>query len=240
MPQKRNVSTKKLLEAFELYDSGASFKSTIKKLQLNIDPRALTLYYQRYQQHGLTALLPKQSNRRYSESFKRQVVLEHQRDGYSHRALAAKYDIPSHETVRDWIIRYTSGKPLADYTPRPEVYTMKARKTTYEERVEIVKACLENGLNYKETAALYKVKYAQVYGWVQKYKKHGAPGLVDGRGKGKPVSTLSESDAQAARIEALEARNKWLEMENEVLKKQKQIEEELMRQESDRKRHTKR
>lgn len=65
---------------------------------------------------------------------------------------------------------------------------------------------------------------------MQKYKKHGNAGLTDGRGRGKPASTLSEAETQAARIEALEPRNKWLEMENAVLKKRKRIEEELMRQ----------
>lgn len=37
---------------------------------------------------------------------------------------------------------------------------MKARKTIHEERVEIVKVCLENELNYTETAARYNVEYA--------------------------------------------------------------------------------
>lgn len=147
-----------------MYDSSASFQFIIDTLQLDMDKMTLRQYYHRYQQHGLKALLPKASNRHYSESFKRQVVLEYQREGYSARALAAKYNIPAHETVRGWIIQYTAGRLLADYTPRPEVYTMKARKTTYEERVEIVKTCLENGLNYTETAAQYNVKYAQVYG----------------------------------------------------------------------------
>ncbi|WP_031546799.1 helix-turn-helix domain-containing protein [Salinicoccus luteus] len=240
MPKKRKVSIEKLLEAFRLYDSGASFESVVDTLHLDMNSITLNLYYQGYQQHGLEALLPKQSNRRYSECFKREIVRMHESEGYSPRASAAEYNIPAHETVRGWIMRYTAGKPLADYTPRPEVYTMKTRKTTYEERVEIVNACLENGLNYKETTARYNVKYAQVYGWVQKYKTHGNAGLVDGRGRGKPTAALSESDAQAARIEALEARNKWLEMENEVLKKQKQIEEKLMRQDSDKKWRTRR
>ena len=38
----------------------------------------------------------------------------------------------------------------------------KGRKTTYEERVEIVKYCIEHQNNYAETAQKYQVSYQQV------------------------------------------------------------------------------
>ena len=43
-----------------------------------------------------------------------------------------------------------------------------------------------------------------------------------------------------AEIEALRVRNQWLEMEVETLKKQEQMERELIKQESAKKRRTKR
>ena len=37
------------------------------------------------------------------------------------------------------------------------------RKTTLEERKEIVAYCIENGYNYKNTAAKFDVSYSQAY-----------------------------------------------------------------------------
>ena len=55
----------------------------------------------------------------------------------------------------------------------------KARKTTFQERIAIVKDCLENGSNYGETAIKYNVSYQQVYTWEQKFSQLGEDGLED-------------------------------------------------------------
>lgn len=39
----------------------------------------------------------------------------------------------------------------------------KGRKTTYEERVEIVKYCIEHEMDYAQTAEKYQVSYQQIY-----------------------------------------------------------------------------
>nr|WP_280841771.1 transposase [Staphylococcus hyicus] len=44
---------------------------------------------------------------------------------------------------------------------------MKSKNTTFEERIEIVNDCLNNGLNYKETAKHFNIKYSQIYAWVK-------------------------------------------------------------------------
>lgn len=54
----------------------------------------------------------------------------------------------------------------------------KGRKTSKEERVEIVKYCINNERNYKEAADKYKVSYNQVYTWVKKYDSNGDAGLL--------------------------------------------------------------
>ena len=43
------------------------------------------------------------------------------------------------------------------------------RKTTLEERKEIVDYCINHNRNYKNTAAKFDVSYSQVYSWVKKY-----------------------------------------------------------------------
>lgn len=68
----------------------------------------------------------------------------------------------------------------------------KGRKTTYDERVEIVTFCIENQMNYAVTAESYRVSYQQVYQWVKKYESKGIDGLLDKRGRNKPENERSE------------------------------------------------
>lgn len=46
----------------------------------------------------------------------------------------------------------------------------KGRKTTYEERIEIVSFCIENHKNYQLTVDTYQVSYQQIYSWVKNMK----------------------------------------------------------------------
>src|SRR5699024_11145266 len=139
-----------------------------------------------------------------------------------------------------WVMRYTEGKENRTYSPKPGVYQMKSRKTTYEERLEIVEYVIKHQLSYKNAAEKFKVSYNNVYSWTQKYKQFGPIALEDNRGK-KKASEAQTGEAQLkAEIEALRVRNQWLEMEVETLKKQEQMERELIKQESAKKRRTKR
>lgn len=81
--------------------------------------------------------------------------------------LGHQYDISS-GLLRKWIRMYNANIELKDYNPKREVYMAKARrKTTIDERKEIVNYCIEHNRNYKETASLYDVSYSQVYSWVK-------------------------------------------------------------------------
>ena len=78
---------------------------------------------------------------------------------------------------------YIANIELKDYNPKRGIYMAKARrKTTIDERKEIVNYCIEHNSNYKETAVLYDVSYSQVYSWVKKYDSDGEEGLIDKRG----------------------------------------------------------
>ena len=182
----------------------------------------------RYQEHGLTGIQTKRRNNHYSKEFKNSVVREYMEEGTPFVQLARKYNIPAHQTVKKWIIKYTKGEGLKTYSPKPEVYMMESRKTTLEEKVEIVKACLANKLSYKDTAEKYQVSYNNVYSWVQKYKTHGPDGLVDGRGRGKPNEIQTDEEKLRTEIAALKARNEYLETENAALKKLEEVERELI------------
>ena len=100
----------------------------------------------------------------------------------------------------------------------------KGRKTTFEERIEIVSDCLKAGQNYEEAAEKYQVSYQQVYQWVHKYKEHGIDGLIDRRGRTKPVSEMSELEKIKAENKILRAQLERKELENIFLKKVDEIE----------------
>lgn len=100
-----------------------------------------------------------------------------------------------------------------------------SRKTTMEERVQIVKECIESGYEYGEVATKYDVGYQQVYTWVKKYVKLGNAGLQDRRGrrKAQQEARTPEEEAQI-RISKLEHENYLLRMERDLLKKAEELE----------------
>ncbi|OJF89597.1 transposase [Alkalibacterium sp. 20] len=209
-------------------DDGLSIKELSDTFGLMLHSSTFYQKVLRYQEHGIGGIQPSVNNNRYSSDLKKQVVLEHLEDGIPVKVLARKYSIPSHETVRNWIIKYTKGEEIKNYSPNPEVYTMKSRKTTQEEKIEIVKDCSANGLSYKDSAKKFHVPYTNVYSWVQRYKKHGPQGLVDGRGRGKSEAIQTDEEKLRTEIAALKARNEYLETENTALKKLEETERELM------------
>lgn len=66
------------------------------------------------------------------------------------------------------------------------------RKTTLEERKEIVDYCISHNNDYKGTASKYEVSYSQVYSWVKKYRESGEEGLEDKRGHHKSDDEVDE------------------------------------------------
>lgn len=213
---------------FLYLDKGLSFKELREQFGLLLSEAGFGQKVLRYQTHGIKGIQSKLKNNHYSQTFKLSVIKEHLTKGTSIKQLARKYNIPAHETVRRWIIKYTKGEEIRSYSPKPEVYTMRNRKTTQKERIEIIKDCLENGLFYKETAEKYQVNYNNVYSWVQKYQKHGPDGLIDGRGRGKPDTIRTAEEKLQTEMAALKARNEYLETENAALKKLEEVERELM------------
>ena len=59
----------------------------------------------------------------------------------------------------------------------------KGRKTTLEERIEIVSYCIAHGKDYALTIKEYHVSYYQIYGWLRKFEAEGPKGLLDRRGR---------------------------------------------------------
>ncbi len=98
------------------------------------------------------------------------------------------------------------------------------RKTTLEERKEIVDDCISHNRNYKDTAEKFDVSYSQVYSWVKKYDVDGAGGLTDRRGHHKTDDEADESER--LRRENLRLKRQLEEQDTavELLKKVKEFE----------------
>jgi transposase-like protein len=114
---------------------------------------------------------------------------------------------------------------LKDYDPKREVYMAEARrKTTIEERKEIVAYCIEQGRNYKDTADKYDVSYSQVYSWVRKYDATGEEALIDKRGRHKLDEEINELEKLLRENKRLKRQLEERDMTVELLKKVKEFE----------------
>lgn len=179
----------------------------------------------RYNQSGEDAFIKNKRNNHYSSADKMKAVEEYLNGNGCLAEIAAKYRIPSKETLRKWVLVYNANRELKDYHPRREIYMAEARRrTTFEERKEIVGYCITHNHDYKGTAYKFDVSYSQVYSWVKKYNEIGEDGLSDKRGHHK-------SDDEVDELERLRRENKRLKRQLEendmlvqLLKKVKEFE----------------
>lgn len=177
-----------------------------------------------YKTHGINAFIGGPGNASYTSEFKTMCV-EEVISGYGSSVdIGAKYKVhPS--VLESWIKMYNANRELKDYDPKREVYMAEARrKTTIEERKEIVVYCIEHNRDYKGTAALYDVSYSQVYSWVKKYDDTGEDGLTDRRGRRKTDDEVDELERLRRENLRLKRQLEEKDMVVELLKKVKEFE----------------
>ena len=187
-------------------------------------------WVRKYKALGESAFDESNSNKSYSKELKKQVILEYLKGSNTFDGLANKYNISTPEIVRGWVLKYNNGIEITDYNPKGDVYTMKSRKTSFEERLEIVNYVLDNNFDYKGAADKYGVPYANVYNWTKKYLEHGKAGLSDLRGRpssNTPKKELTIEEKHLLEIESLKAKIKRLELHNELLKKKMEYEDQM-------------
>ena len=164
----------------------------------------------------------------YSAEFKQQVVSEYLAGGISFKGLALKHGILAPSTVGTWVKQYNSHIELTTSRPEGRMTDMAneipGRKTSFDERVQIVSDCIANNHNYAETALKHSVSYNQLYAWVKKYESGGVKSLQDRRGKNKSPDEMSEIDKLKAENKLLRAKAKEQQMEIDFLKKVEEIE----------------
>lgn len=221
---KTKATPKEKKEAVESYLRGEASRRAIAE-RLNVSETSFRSWVRKYQTFGMEGLLERSYSQSYTAEEKKAAVEEYLAGKGSQREICRKYKIHSRTQLQNWIKLYNGHRELRPGRGQGrDIYMTEGRRTTYEERVEIVSYCIEHGNNYAATIEKYDISYQQIYAWVRKYQEKGAEGLVDKRGRRKPEEEMTELEKLRAEKRILEARNKRLETENAVLKKLEEIE----------------
>lgn len=223
MSRKTRFSPEEKEQAVIDYLDGNKSRAQICE-ELCISTRTIQDWAGIYNKHGIAGFSQKKRNQAYTKEFKIQAVEEYIRGEASSVDLGFKYDISS-GLLRKWIRMYNSDMELKDYDPKQEVYMAEARrKTSIEERKEIVDYCINHNRDYKNTAAKYDVSYSQVYSWVKKYDTTGEDGLTDKRGRHKTDDEVDELERLRRENLRLKRQLEEKDMVVELLKKVKEFE----------------
>ncbi|SFC00920.1 Transposase and inactivated derivatives [Bacillus sp. OV322] len=122
----------------------------------------------------------------------------------------------NHKAILKWIKQYEyNGK---------DAFIKSYTKHTQQFKLDVLNFMIENGTSLNETAAIFKILAPSTISvWRKQFETQGIDALQSKK-KGRP-SLKKESDQHSKQLpvegskEALEARIKQLEMENEYLKK---------------------
>ncbi|MBR6836135.1 MAG: transposase [Oscillospiraceae bacterium] len=224
MSRRRKLTDEERIQAVQKYLNGEGSYSSISK-EYGIDHKQLRMLVSRAQAEGIDSIKKRHTNRKYTTETKLAAVQEYLAGKGSQMRICQKYHITNDSLLRNWISLYNSGEDFNERTCSGRGITMnKGRKTTQEERVEIVAFCIENGKDYGITMEKYGVSYQQIYSWVRKYESKGVKGLTDRRGKAKPEDELNEADKLRMENKILQAKIKDQEMEIKLLKKLRELE----------------
>ena len=230
MGRKSKYTIEEKINACEEYlENKASFFTIGEKLGTTRE--VVRRWYLKYKEYGACAFNESNTNKSYSIEFKEEVVKDYLSGAKSSVDVAVKYNI-SCSMVREWVSKYNKGEELKDYDPRSEVYAMKSRKTTFEERLEIVKYVIENNNDYKGAADKYSIKYSSIYQWVKKYNELGESCLkFSNKGRPKKVNQteLTELEKKDLEIERLKLELERHKRAEEILKKNMEIRQKLFK-----------
>lgn len=191
---------------------------------LGISFTSVTEWISLYESLGDAGLITTSKNTVYSTAFKQSAVQDYLNGEGSYLVICKKYGIRSTRQLRNWVMKYNGHEKLKASGTGGKPIMTKGRKTTYEERIEIVEYCIAHQNNYSETAEKFQVSYQQVYTWIKKYEVSGINGLLDNRGRTKPLEEMNEIERLRAENRLLKAQNKRQEMEMNFLKKLDEIE----------------
>jgi len=217
----RISAEEKLIAVKRRLEGGESFEAI--GTSMGVHHERIREWCRKYQSMGSDAFV-RTKNNKYTLEFKITAVEYYLQGKGSLYDTCRTFNIPAQENLRRWIKRYNSHELKSSPGGKEKMTMIKGRKTTLQERIDIVTDHIESGMSYAETAEKYDVSYQQVYQWIQKYKANGIDGLVDRRGRTKPVEKMTEIERLQAENRILKAQLERKELENIFLKKVDEIE----------------
>ena len=223
MTRREKVTIEERIEAAKACAEGKMSQSEAAR-RLGINAETVREWVARYKAQGALSFCKQEHNTVYTEELKKASVKEYLEGKGSLQEISAKYGLRSTCQLRNWIKVYNSGKDFG-HKMSGGSRMKQGRETTQEERITIVKECLENGNSFGETAIKHNVSYQQVYTWVKKFRELGEAGLEDRRGKRitkqEPRTELEEARIKIAQLEHELYMTK---MERDLLKKLDELE----------------
>ena len=219
----RGILPEVKLQAVKDYISGNGSHLSHAR-ELGVSKTVFARWVNKYKTFGESAFIRTGHNQSYPASFKKDVVEAYLNGEGSYWELAVTYNIPAETTIRQWVLKYNGHEKLnASGTGGIAIMT-KGRKTTFDERVEIVQYCIAHDHNYAKTAEQFEISYQQARNYTIKYEKQGVEALRDRRGKRKPEAEMSELERLRAENRILRAEKEHAQMEANFLKKLAEIE----------------
>ena len=163
MGRKSATAFETKLLAIEAYERGEGSIRTISE-RFNINKSNFIRWLTIYRSQGADGLIPSQINKGWNKDIKILAVQDYLSGKGSMNDICQKYKISSDSILRRWIKVYNdSHKDLKSTGSGGRKPMTKARKTTFDERIEIVKFCIANSKNYGMTMDKFNVSYQQIY-----------------------------------------------------------------------------
>ena len=206
----------------EYIDGTYGFREICKRYDIN--QGSLKDWKRLYETFGWSGLKTASKTTRYSKETKEAAVRDYLSHEFTFPEILKKYQIRSGTQLKKWIKKYNGHEELKSSGTGGSIIMTKGRKTTFEERVEIVQYCIAHNHNYAETAENHRVSYQQARSYTIKYESGGVEALRDKRGKRKNPDEMNELESLRAEVKILRAEKERAEMEASFLKKLEEIE----------------
>ena len=198
------------------------FREICKRYSLNNG--TLKNWKRLYETFGWSGLKTGSHGSHYSRETKEAAVRDYLAHSLTVPEILKKYKIRSGTQLKRWVLKYNGHEKLKASGTGGTAIMTEGRKTTFEERIEIVQYCIAHDRNYAETAEKYKISYQQARNYTVKYETGGVEALKDNRGKRKTLEEMSELERLRAENKILRAEKERAEMEISFLKKLEEIE----------------
>lgn len=219
---KMKVSVEDKIYAVNLYLDGKESQHHIASM-FDVSIASVQQWIRNYQSMGMEAFTLK-GNKKYSKELKQQAVMDYLAERASQDDICKKYGIRSKARLQNWIKKYNGHEELKSSGTGGNLIMAKGRKTTFDERIEIVQYCIAHDHNYSKTAEKYQVSYQQARSYTVKYESNGVEALRDNRGRRKSPDTMNELEKLRAEVKILRVEKERAEMEVAFLKKLEEIE----------------